>query len=230
MKRMSFIAVIASLLLIGRTGYAQNEYHSLVTQPAPAFKVKAVVDGEISEVSLSDYPDTYKILIFYPADFSFICPTELFAFQDKIEEFKKINATLLAISVDQVYAHQAWLEKPKDKGGIQGISYPLLSDINKKISSSYGVLDEAEGVALRAIVIIDKNNIVQHLSINNSSVGRDIDEVLRVLKGIQFTQEHGNVCPANWHEGQETIKPTHEGLEEYLEKETEKPNKGDTHE
>lgn len=189
---------------------------SLVGQKAYDFKAQAVVDGETKDVSLSDFKDKFKILIFYPADFSFVCPTELFAFQDKKEEFDKRNAQLMAVSVDQVYSHQAWLEKPRNEGGIEGITYPLLSDVTKAISCAYGVLDGKKGISLRGVIIIDPKDIIQHVSINNESVGRSIDEVLRTLDGIIFTLDHGDVCPANWQKGQETIKPTEEGLKEYL--------------
>jgi peroxiredoxin (alkyl hydroperoxide reductase subunit C) len=192
--------------------------NSLVGQKAFNFKAQAVIEGEIKDVSLSDYKDKYKILIFYPADFSFICPTELFAFEKKKKIFEDKKAALLAISVDQVYAHQAWLEKPRDEGGIEGISYPLVSDITKNISCKYGVLNQAKGIALRGIIIIDPQDIIQHISINNESVGRNIDEVVRVLEAIQFTQEHSNVCPANWEKNKESMDPTEKGLKEYLEK------------
>lgn len=189
---------------------------SLVGQKAPDFKAKAMVDGEIKEISLSDYAGKNKILIFYPADFSFICPTELFAFQEKIKDFEERNTALIAISVDQIYSHQRWLESPRDEGGIKGITYPIASDITKKISTDYQTLDEKEGVALRGLIIIDKNNIVQAQAIYNTSVGRDITETVRVLDAILFAQEHGQVCPANWAKGQNGITPTQDGLKEYL--------------
>ncbi len=189
---------------------------TIVNKPAPAFTAQAMVAGEISQISLADYEGKNKILIFYPADFSFICPTELFAFQDKLAEFEKRNTVLIAFSVDQIYAHQKWLETPKNEGGIQGITYPIVSDINKSIAHAYHVLDEKDGVALRGVVIIDTNNIVQALNVYNTSIGRNIDEVLRVLDAVLFTQEHGHVCPANWEKGDEGMEASHDGLKKYL--------------
>ncbi len=197
-------------------GFMQAACLNLIGQKAPDFTAKAIVEGQTKEVSLSDFDGKSKILIFYPADFSFICPTELFAFQEKIKDFEERNTVLIAISVDQVYSHERWLETARDEGGIKGITYPVASDITKKISTDYQTLDEKEGVALRGLIIIDKNNIIQAQSVYNMNVGRDINEVLRVLDAILFTQEHGQVCPANWAKGQEGMKATQEGLKEYL--------------
>lgn len=189
---------------------------TLVGQNAPDFKAKAIIDGQTKEISLADFAGKNKILIFYPADFSFICPTELFAFQEKLKDFEERNTILIAISVDQIYSHERWLETPRKEGGIKGITYPLLSDITKKISTDYQVLDAKESIALRGLVFIDKNNIVQAQSIYNLNVGRDIGETLRILDAILFTQEHGQVCPANWEKGQKGMTATKEGLKEYL--------------
>ena len=197
---------------------------TIVSKPAPQFTAEAVVDDEIKKISLSDYEGKNKILVFYPADFSFICPTELFAFQEKVEEFNKRNAVILAISVDQVYTHQKWLEIPRNQGGVQGISYPLISDVKKEISRAYGTLHEEQGNAFRGVFIIDKNNIVQAATIYNESVGRDISEVLRVLDAVLFAQEHGQVCPANWHKGQNGMDATQDGLKEYLKDQNETQN------
>lgn len=209
--------IICSLLLLSNSLLAADCI-TVVGQKAPSFSAKAVINGEIKDISLAEYAGKNVILIFYPADFSFICPTELFAFQDKIKEFESKNTVLIAISVDQVYSHQKWLETPRDKGGIQGISYPIVSDVNKKISSAYMTLDPQEGVALRGVFIIDTDGIIQASSIYNTSIGRDIPEVMRVLDAMLFTKEHGQVCPANWHKGDDGIKTTHEDLEKYLKK------------
>lgn len=206
-----------------------EEVLTLVGQQAPAFTAEAVVDDEIKKVSLSDYEGKNKILVFYPADFSFICPTELFAFQEKIEEFNKRNAVILAISVDQVYTHQKWLEIPRNQGGVQGISYPLVSDVKKEISRAYGTLNEVQGNAFRGVFVIDKNNIVQAAIVYNDSIGRDIPEILRVLDAVLFTQEHGQVCPANWAKGQNGMTATQNGLKEYL-KEEEHAKEEENHE
>lgn len=192
---------------------------TLVGQKAPDFKAKAIVDGQTKEISLSDFNGKNKILIFYPADFSFICPTELFAFQEKIKDFQERNTVLIAISVDNIYSHERWLESPRDEGGVKGITYPIASDITKKMSTDYQTLDEKEGVALRGLIIIDTDNIIQAQSVYNMNVGRDITEVLRVLDAILFIQEHGQVCPANWAKGQAALTPTHNGLKEYLKEE-----------
>jgi peroxiredoxin (alkyl hydroperoxide reductase subunit C) len=193
-----------------------EEIHTLVGKTAPQFTAEAVIDDEIKKVSLSDYEGKNKILVFYPADFSFICPTELFAFQEKIEEFNKRNAVILGISIDQVYTHQKWLETPRNQGGVQGITYPLISDVKKEIARAFGTLNEEHGNAFRGIFVIDKNDIVQAVIIYNESIGRDITEVLRVLDAVIFTQEHGQVCPANWAKGQEGITATQNGLKAYL--------------
>ncbi|CAN5189761.1 peroxiredoxin [soil metagenome] len=224
--RISFIFALALFCLA-----KADEIIPLVGKSAPQFTADAVVDDEIKKVSLSDYEGKNKILVFYPADFSFICPTELFAFQEKSEEFNKRNAVILGISVDQVYTHQKWLEIPRNQGGVQGISYPLISDVKKEISRAYGTLNEEHGNAFRGIFVIDKNNIVQAVIIYNESIGRDITEVLRVLDAMIFTQEHGQVCPANWAKGQEGITATQDGLKEYLNKDKNEENqKEETHE
>lgn len=206
-----------------------EEVLTMVDKPAPQFTAEAVVDDEIKKISLSDYDGKNKILVFYPADFSFICPTELFAFQEKIEEFDKRNAVILAISVDQVYTHQKWLEIPRNQGGVQGISYPLVSDVKKEISRAYGTLNEEHGNAFRGVFVIDKNNKVQASIVYNESIGRDITEVLRVLDAILFTQEHGQVCPANWAKGKDGITATQDGFKDYLKEEDHKQEE-ETHE
>ena len=215
-----------TITLIMSAGFAQADYtcrsSALIGQQAPPFTAKAIIDGEIKDISLSDYEGKNKILIFYPADFSFICPTELFAFQEKQKEFADRNAVLIAISVDQVYAHQKWLEIPRDQGGIKGIAYPIVSDINKTISHEYGVLNEKEGIDFRGVFVIDSDNIVQAVAIYNDSIGRDISEVLRVLDAVLFTKEHGHVCPANWAKGQKGMEATQDGLKEYLKENSKK--------
>ena len=195
--------------------------NAIVGKKAPNFTAQAIIEDQTKEISLSDFAGKNKILIFYPADFSFICPTELFAFQEKIDEFQTRNTQLLALSVDQIYSHEKWLSIPRKEGGIQGITYPVVSDITKKISSEYGVLDQDKGIALRGIIIIDKDDIVQASSIYNVNIGRNVDEALRVLDAVLFTQEHGQVCPANWSKGKSGLEATQEGLKNYLNKEQE---------
>lgn len=193
-----------------------GECRSLVGQKAPEFKAEAVVEGQVKEISLDDFKGKNKILIFYPADFSFVCPTELFALQEKITEFEKRNTVVIAFSVDQIYSHVAWLKKPRKEGGIQGITYPIVSDVTKNIARSYVTLDEEKGIDLRGIFILDEDNIIQALSVYNMSIGRDMNEIVRALDAMLFTKQHGQVCPANWQKGQEAITPTQEGLQEYL--------------
>lgn len=188
----------------------------LVGKPAPLFSCEAVIDGQIKTVSLEDYLTGTVVLFFYPLDFSFVCPTELHAFQDDLDEFKKRNTTILGISVDSVYSHLTWLDQPKMEGGIAGITYPVLSDITKSISRLYAVLDEETGIAYRALFIIDKHGLVQTSQINNLSLGRNIKEVLRLVDAIEYVSIHGEVCPANWMLGQEALTADHEGVVHYF--------------
>ena len=187
-----------------------------VGHPAPHFTCEAVIDNAITKVSLSDLGNTFKLLFFYPLDFTFVCPTELHALQEKLAEFTKRNTQVLAISVDSAYSHLSWLNTPKTAGGIQGISYPLLSDLSKNIARDYGVLNEEAGVALRAVFLIDKNNIIQHATINNLSLGRNIDEYIRLVDALNHVQTHGEVCPAGWSEGKPAMKATQAGLRSYF--------------
>src|ERR1700722_16382642 len=150
----------------------------LIGKKAPHFKAKAVVKGNvIEEFSLTDYLDHYIVFFFYPLDFTFVCPTELHAFQEELEEFKKRGAVVIGCSVDSVYSHLAWLNTPKNKGGIQGIEYPLVSDINKTIAKEYGVLHPSEGIAYRGLFLIDREGIIRHQLINDLPLGRSVDEV-----------------------------------------------------
>lgn len=189
----------------------------LVNQEAPDFTEKAVVDGQVvNEFKLSDQRGKYVVLFFYPLDFTFVCPTELHAFQGKLEEFKKRNVEVIGVSTDSWFSHLAWLNTPKNQGGIEGVTYPLVSDFNKTISKSYDVLFEGLGAAYRGLFLIDKKGIVQHQVVNNLPLGRSVGEVLRMVDALQFTEEHGEVCPADWKEGDKSMKPTDAGLKEYF--------------
>ena len=190
---------------------------SLVQKPAPDFKAQAVVNGEIKDVKLSDYRGKYVVLFFYPLDFTFVCPTEIIAFSDRIKDFQDRNAQVLGCSVDSQYTHLAWIQTPRNKGGLGDLKYPLIADLNKKISADYGVLLEG-GVALRGLFVIDKEGIVRHVTVNDLPIGRSVDEVLRVLDAWQFYEKNGEVCPANWKPGAPTIKPTPTGSQEYFQK------------
>lgn len=189
----------------------------LVNKEAPDFTAKAVQEGTvIDEYKLSDLRGKYVVLFFYPLDFTFVCPTELHAFQAKLAEFKKRNVEVVGVSIDSWFSHLAWLQQPKNQGGIEGVTYPLVSDLNKTISKDYDVLLEGVGIALRGLFLIDKEGIVQHQVVNNLPLGRSIDEALRLVDALQFTEEHGEVCPANWKEGEKSMKPTGDGLKEYF--------------
>jgi len=189
-----------------------------VGKKGPNFNCQAVVDGQIKTISLSDFEGKYKVIFFYPLDFTFVCPTELHAFQELLPEFEKRNTQLLGVSVDSVYSHLAWLKTPRAKGGIEGVSYPLISDINKTISKEYGVLDESQGVALRGVFILDKDNCIQSLTVNNLSLGRNIHEFVRLIDALQHVEKYGQVCPANWNLGEKAMNPTNKGLAEYFDK------------
>lgn len=189
----------------------------LVGQKAPGFSAMAVQKNQfIDNFSMQDLEGKYVVFFFYPLDFTFVCPTELHAFQEKLSEFEKRNAQVVGCSIDSHFSHAAWLNTPKSKGGIEGITYPLVSDITKEISRNYGVLSEEEGVAYRGLYIMDKTGTIRHQLINDLPLGRSVDEALRILDALAFHEKHGEVCPANWHEGEKTMKPDSEGLVSYF--------------
>ena len=190
----------------------------LVGKEAPEFDVKGVINGGevVDSFKLSDYRGKYVILFFYPLDFTFVCPTELHAFQEKLEEFEKRNTQVIGASVDSWFSHAAWLNTPKNKGGIQGVTYPIISDFNKTVSSDYDVLVEDLGASYRGLFLIDQEGIVRHQVVNDLPLGRNVDEALRVLDALQFTEKNGEVCPANWNAGDEAMKPDTTGLEDYF--------------
>lgn len=179
---------------------------TLVQKQAPDFKGTAVVNKQFRDLNLADFKGKYTVLVFYPLDFTFVCPTELIAFSDRIEDFKKLGAEVIGISVDSQYTHLAWLDTPRSEGGLEGLQFPLLSDINKTISNDYGILTQ-DGVALRGTFIIDGEGIVRSCTINDLNVGRNVDEILRLIEAFQFADEHGEVCPANWTPGEKTMVP-----------------------
>ncbi len=191
---------------------------SLVTKPAPDFQAKAVMpDGSFEEITLSQYRGKYVILFFYPLDFTFVCPTEIIAFDRHLEEFEKRNCQVIGVSVDSEYSHWAWRNTPVERGGIGAIRYPLVADIKKTISRDYGVLFD-DAVALRGLFLIDRDGIVRHEVVNDLGLGRSVSEALRVLEALQHLEKYGEVCPAEWHEGEEAMKPTAEGVAEWLAK------------
>jgi len=189
-----------------------------VQKPAPAFKAQAVVGGQFKEVSLEDYKGKYLVVYFYPLDFTFVCPTEIIAFSDRIQEFQDINCEVVGVSTDSHFSHLAWINQPRKQGGLGGLNYPLVSDFNKNISRDFGVLIEEAGIALRGLFIIDPEGVVRQMSINDLPVGRSVDETLRLIKAFQFVEKHGEVCPANWQPDAPTIKPTPTDSLEYFDK------------
>ncbi|XP_012142351.1 thioredoxin peroxidase 3 [Megachile rotundata] len=189
-----------------------------IQKPAPDFSGTAVVNGDFKEIKLSDYKGKYVVLFFYPLDFTFVCPTELIAFSERISEFKALNTQVIGVSTDSHFSHLAWTNTPRKQGGLGGdLGYPLLSDFNKEISAKYNVLLQDAGISLRGLFIIDKEGILRQLSINDLPVGRSVDETLRLIKAFQFVEKHGEVCPANWQPDSKTIKPNPKDSKEYFE-------------
>lgn len=189
----------------------------LVGKKAPGFTAKAVVDGKtVTEFNLSDLLGQYVLFFFYPLDFTFVCPTELHAFQEKLDEFKLRGAQVVGCSVDSWFSHLSWLQTPKSRGGIEGVRYPLISDLTKSIARSYDVLKEEDGIAYRGLFLIDKLGIIRHQVVNDLPLGRSIEEALRMLDSLIFFEKHGEVCPANWQQGKKAMKPNQEGLELYF--------------
>lgn len=178
-----------------------------ISKPAPDWSTKAVVDGEFKDVKLSDYRGKYLVFFFYPLDFTFVCPTEIIAFSDRVHEFREINAEVIAVSVDSVFTHLAWINTPRKEGGLGPLNIPLLADLTKQISKDYGVLLEDAGHTLRGLFIIDGNGILRQITMNDLPVGRSVDETLRLVQAFQYTDKHGEVCPAGWKPGADTIVP-----------------------
>ena len=188
-----------------------------VGQKAPDFTATAVVDQEFKEISLSQYKGKYVVLFFYPLDFTFVCPTEITAFSDRYSDFSSKNTEVLGVSVVSQFSHLSWIQTARNQGGLGDINYPLVSDLKKEIATAYNVLDDAEGVALRGLFIIDPDGVIMHSTINNLPVGRNVDETLRVLQAFQYVQANPDeVCPANWTPGDKTMKPDPEGSKEYF--------------
>ncbi len=209
----------------------------LVGKKAPDFKAAAVVNNEIVEdFTLNQFiGKKYVVLFFYPLDFTFVCPTEILAFQEKLAEFEKANCQVIGVSIDSKFSHYAWLNTPKNQGGIQGVTYPLVADLDKTISLNYDVLagdyaydvDEVGNerrifignpVAYRGTFLIDLQGVVRHQVINDLPLGRNIDEAIRILHALQHVEKFGEVCPANWDEGKDAMKATKDGVAEYLSK------------
>ncbi len=181
-------------------------------QKAPEFEAVAVQEDKTFKVSLKEFKGNYLVLLFYPFDFTYVCPTELISFSDTMPEFKELNTAVLGISTDSHFSHAAWIKTPRKEGGIGNLAYPLVSDFSKSVSRDYGFLvedteDELLGAALRGLVIIDGNGVVRHMQVNDAPVGRSVTEVIRLIQAFKHTDEHGEVCPANWKPGKRTIVP-----------------------
>jgi peroxiredoxin (alkyl hydroperoxide reductase subunit C) len=206
----------------------------LVGKKAPSFKAEAVINGGeiVNDFSLNQYLGKSPVVFFfYPKDFTFVCPSELHAFQAKLGEFEARGVKVVAASTDTPESHWGWLQVPKGQGGIQGVTYPIIADTSKTISEAYGVLAgeydyDAEGnmiatgpmIAYRGLFLIDKDGTVMHQVVNNFPLGRSVDEALRIVDALQFFEENGEVCPANWQKGEEGMKDTFEGVADYLSK------------
>ena len=205
----------------------------LVGKQAPDFSANAVVNGTIVEnFTLSQFKGKYVVLFFYPKDFTFVCPTELIGFQKSLSEFEKRDAVVIGCSTDSEFSHWAWVNTPRKQGGIEGVTYPIVADINKTIASNYDVLAgeqiydeegnvtvEGEMVAYRGLFLIDKEGIVRHQLVNDMPLGRSVDEVLRLLDALKHVEQYGEVCPLGWHAGDVAMTPSHEGVASYLGKE-----------
>ena len=203
----------------------------LVGRKAPGFSASAVINGNdiVENFTLEQFKGKYVILFFYPKDFTFVCPTELYAFQEKLEEFKSRNVEVIGVSTDTEQSHWGWLNMEKNAGGIKGITYPLVADTNKTISTNYDVLagdwdynEEGEMTAIgeliayRGLFLIDKEGTVRHQLVNDLPLGRNVDEAIRMVDALQFNEENGEACPANWSKGKDGLTTTHEGIAEYL--------------
>ena len=188
----------------------------LVGKAAPDFTADALINGAIKKINLlNDFQGKWKVLYFYPLDFTFVCPTEITAFEDNLSKFKELNCEVIACSVDSAFSHLAWTQVERNKGGLGKMSHPMVADITKNIARSYNVLIN-DAVALRGLFVIDDKNIVQSSIINNNSVGRNVDEVLRTVEAYQYTAKYGEVCPAGWTKGKATMKPNPTGSQEYF--------------
>ncbi|XP_058830635.1 uncharacterized protein LOC131689513 [Topomyia yanbarensis] len=208
--------------------YPQEDVHSadhklqwtkaVISRPAPQFEATAVVDGAFKKIKLSDYRGKYLVFFFYPLDFTFVCPTEILAFSDRVKEFKKLNTEVIAASIDSHFTHLAWINTPRKEGGLGKINIPLVSDITHSIAKDYGVYLDDLGHTLRGLFIIDDRGILRQITMNDLPVGRSVDETLRLVQAFQYTDKHGEVCPAGWKPGQDTIVPNPEEKIKYFEK------------
>jgi alkyl hydroperoxide reductase subunit AhpC len=189
-----------------------------LTQPAPDFSGVAVVNGEFKNISLKDYAGKYVVLFFYPLDFTFVCPTEIIAFSDRSDEFRANNCEVICCSTDSQFSHLAWTNTARKQGGLGEMKIPMLADTSLKVSRAYGVLNEEAGIDFRGLFIIDDKGRLRQITMNDLPVGRSVDEVLRLVQAFQYTDKHGEVCPAGWKPGAATIKPNPKDSQEYFSK------------
>ncbi|KAI9363984.1 thioredoxin-like protein [Zopfochytrium polystomum] len=198
---------------------AGPERFARVQHLAPHFEAEAVYKNEFTKISLSQYRGKWVVLFFYPADFTFVCPTEIVAFSDRVKEFEKLDSQVIGASVDSKHSHLAWIHQPRKEGGLGSMAIPIISDITKQISYEYGVLiDQGPdiGLSLRGTFIIDPDGIVRHMSVNDLGVGRSVDETLRLLEALQYNTKHGEVCPAGWKKGDQSMLPEPEKSKDYF--------------
>lgn len=201
-KRSSFIRYSNSYI----NNINKRSFAAAIGGSAPSFTATAVVNGRFENINLEDYKGKWVVLFFYPLDFTFVCPTEITEFSDRISEFKDRKCEVLGGSIDSQFTHLAWIETPRSKGGLgNDLNIPLIADLSRDISSSYGCL-QSDGVTVRATYIIDDKGIVRHISLNDRAVGRSVDEILRLIDAFQYTSKYGEVCPVNWQPGQSTLK------------------------
>lgn len=191
---------------------------SLVQKNAPDFTTDAVVGGDFKTIKLSDYRGKWVVLFFYPLDFTFVCPTEITAFSDRYEEFRKLGCEVLGCSIDSKFTHLAWINTPRNKGGLGAISFPLLADVKKTIGQDYGVLLDGAGIALRGLFLMNPEGKVVYQVVHDLGIGRSIDETLRVIQAFQHSAKTGEVCPMDWKPGKPSMKPDPKGAQEYFSK------------
>ncbi|KAK9502048.1 hypothetical protein O3M35_012655 [Rhynocoris fuscipes] len=207
-----------NLSIMNTDSFAAYSTGPRVQGMAPDFEGLAVVNNDFKTIKLKDFAGKYLYLFFYPLDFTFVCPTEIIAFSDKIDEFTRLNTAVVGVSCDSHFSHLAWVNTPRKNGGLGELKYPLLSDFKKQIAKDYAVLIENDGVPLRGSFIIDPQGMIRQITVNDLPVGRSVEEVLRLIKAFQFVDKHGEVCPANWDPEKPTIKPTPQGSQEYFSK------------
>jgi len=189
---------------------------AFIGKPAPDFEATAVVDGQFKKVRLGDFKGKYLVLFFYPLDFTFVCPTEIIAFSERSDEFRNLGCEVVGCSTDSEFSHFAWIQQPRKEGGLGEMKIPLIADPTHQIARDYGVLIEDQGVAFRGLFIIDGKGVLRQITINDLPVGRDVDEALRLVQAFQYTDKHGEVCPAGWKPGKPTIKPGVKESKEYF--------------